>query len=129
MYGSRREVLTGIVRALPKPGSAVAERAIEIAHRLPRAAREQRPHLIAMCEVAQMLAEGVGVPSSVHDLLAQLTERWDGKGPLGRAEGEGIPLPGGPALSASTRQQEPRLPRCLRAGAPRSAQASLQPRS
>src|SRR5918996_5292081 len=46
-----------------------------------------------MCEVAQMLSEGVGLPSSVQGLLAHLTERWDGKGPLGRAKGEQIPLP------------------------------------
>ena len=40
-----------------------------------------------------MLAERVGGPSSVPELLAQLTERWDGKGPLRRAKGEQIPLP------------------------------------
>ena len=39
-----------------------------------------------------MLAEGVGLPPSVHGLLAYLTERWDGKGPLGRAQGKEIPL-------------------------------------
>ena len=40
-----------------------------------------------------MLAEGVGLPPTVQGLLAHLTERWDGKGPLGRAKGEEIPLP------------------------------------
>jgi HD-GYP domain-containing protein (c-di-GMP phosphodiesterase class II) len=40
-----------------------------------------------------MLAERVGAPPSVPDLLAHLTERWDGKGPLRRAKGEEIPLP------------------------------------
>ena len=93
MYGSRRQVLTGIIRALPEPASVGAGRAIQIARRLPKAAREQRPHLTATCEVAQMLAEGVGLPRSVQGLLAHLTERWDGKGPLGRAKGEAIPLP------------------------------------
>jgi HD-GYP domain-containing protein (c-di-GMP phosphodiesterase class II) len=92
MYGSRREVLTGIVRALPDPNVGAPARAVQVARRLPKAAREQRPHLTAMCEVAQMLAEGVGVPPTVSDLLAHLTERWDGKGPLGRAQGEEIPL-------------------------------------
>jgi HD-GYP domain-containing protein (c-di-GMP phosphodiesterase class II) len=93
VYGSRREVLTGLVRALPEPESAGPVRAIQIARRLPRMARQQRPHLTALCEVAQMLAEGVGLPPSVHGLLAHLTERWDGKGPLGRAKGDEIPLP------------------------------------
>lgn len=93
MYGTRREVMTGIVRALPDPGRAAPVRALQAARRLPRAAREQRPHLAAMCEVAGMLADGLGLSPSVQGLLAHLTERWDGKGPLGRARGEEIPLP------------------------------------
>ncbi|MGH2754862.1 MAG: HD domain-containing phosphohydrolase [Actinomycetota bacterium] len=93
MYGSRREALTGIIRALPGPERAGLARALDIGRRLPKAAREQRPHLTAMCEVAQMLAEEVGLGPSVSNLLAHLTERWDGKGPLGRGKGEGIPLP------------------------------------
>jgi HD-GYP domain-containing protein (c-di-GMP phosphodiesterase class II) len=40
-----------------------------------------------------MLADRVGAPSSVPDLLALLTDRWDGKGPLHRAKGQQIPLP------------------------------------
>ena len=39
-----------------------------------------------------MLAERLGLPRSVHGLFASLTERWDGKGQLRRAEGEEIPL-------------------------------------
>jgi HD-GYP domain-containing protein (c-di-GMP phosphodiesterase class II) len=93
VYGSRREVLAGLVRALPGPENAGPVRAIQIARRLPRMARTARPHFTALCEVAEMLAEGVGLPSSVQGLLAYLTERWDGKGPLGRAKGEQIPLP------------------------------------
>jgi HD-GYP domain-containing protein (c-di-GMP phosphodiesterase class II) len=93
MYGSQRDVLAGLVRALPEPGTAVPVRAIQIVRRLPRMARRARPHFTAMCEVAGMLADGVGLPPSVQELLAHLTERWDGKGPLGRAKGEEIPLP------------------------------------
>jgi HD domain len=40
-----------------------------------------------------MLADRVGAPPSVPSLLAHLTERWDGNGPLRRAKGEQIPLP------------------------------------
>jgi hypothetical protein len=61
LYGSRREILAGIIRALPEPERAAPVRAVQIARRLPRAAREQRPHFAAMCEVAQMLTEGVGL--------------------------------------------------------------------
>jgi HD-GYP domain-containing protein (c-di-GMP phosphodiesterase class II) len=93
MYGSGREVFTGLLRALPPPETPAPVRAIEIARRLPKAAREKRPHFTAMCEVAQMLADGVGLPPTVQGLLAHLTERWDGKGPLARAKGEEIPLP------------------------------------
>ncbi len=93
LYGSQREVLTGLMRALPEPGSRAPERALQVARGLPRIARLQRPHFTAMCEVAQLLADGVGLPSSIAGMLAHLTERWDGKGPLRRAKGEEIPLP------------------------------------
>jgi HD-GYP domain-containing protein (c-di-GMP phosphodiesterase class II) len=93
MYGSGREVLTGLMRALPPPESGAAMRAVQVVHRLPRMAREQRTHLTATCEVAQMLGERVGGPPSVQPLLAHLFERWDGRGPLGRAKGDEIPLP------------------------------------
>ena len=78
MYGSGREVVTGVLRALPDPGSPMLVRFAQTARRLPRMAREQRPALSAGCEVARMLAERVGAPPSVPELLAQLTERWDG---------------------------------------------------
>ena len=93
LYGSQREVLTGLIRALPEPDRRAPVRAVEVARRLPRVVRVQRPHFTAMCEVAEMLADGVGLPSSTAALLAHLTERWDGNGPLRRAKGEEIPLP------------------------------------
>ncbi|MQA99748.1 MAG: HD domain-containing protein [Actinobacteria bacterium] len=93
MYGSRREVMSGLLRALPPPESAGLVRTMEAARRLPRMARAARPQFTAMCEVAQMLADGVGLPPSVQGLLLHLVERWDGKGLLGRAKGEEIPLP------------------------------------
>jgi len=65
MYGSGREVLSGLLRALPEPDRAAPVRAFQVARGLPRMAREQRPHLTAMCEVAGMLAGGVGLPASV----------------------------------------------------------------
>ena len=65
-YGSGREVFTGLLRALPDPETAGIVRAGQVARRLPRMAREMRPHLL---------------------------ERWDGHGPLGRAKWDEIPLP------------------------------------
>jgi hypothetical protein len=93
LYGSQREVLTGLIRALPEAESPAPVRALQVARGFPRIVRVQRPHFTAMCEVAQMLADGVGLPSSIAGVLAHLTERWDGKGPLRRAKGEEIPLP------------------------------------
>jgi HD-GYP domain-containing protein (c-di-GMP phosphodiesterase class II) len=92
-YGSRRQVMSGLLRALPAPESAGPVRALQAARGLPRMARSVRPQFTAMCEVAQMLAEGVGLPPSVQGLLAHMFERWDGKGPLGRTKGHEIPLP------------------------------------
>jgi HD-GYP domain-containing protein (c-di-GMP phosphodiesterase class II) len=92
-YGSAREVLTGMLRALPDPGSPTLVRVVQTARRVPRAARGTRPALTAACEVAGMLAEQLGAPPSVSGLLAYLTERWDGQGPLRRAKGTQIPVP------------------------------------
>jgi HD-GYP domain-containing protein (c-di-GMP phosphodiesterase class II) len=93
MYGSGREVFTGLLRALPDPEGHAPVRVLQAAGRLPRVARQKRPHFTAMCEVAQMLADGVGLPPSVQGLLAHLMARWDGKGPLGGPKGDQIPLP------------------------------------
>jgi HD-GYP domain-containing protein (c-di-GMP phosphodiesterase class II) len=93
MFGSGREVFTGLLRALPDPHSSALVRAAQTARRLPRMTREQRPAIAAACEVAGMLAHEVGAPASVPGLLVHLTERWDGKGPLRRAKREQIPLP------------------------------------
>ena len=92
MFGSQREFLAAVMRALPDPGSAAPARAVQVARRLPRAARYGKPHMVALCEVGEMLAHQLGLPGSVQDLFVTLTERWDGKGDLRRAKGEEIPL-------------------------------------
>ena len=92
LFGSQREFLAAVVRALPDPDSAAPARAVQVARRLPKAARYSRPHMVALCEVGEMLAERLGLPSSVQGLFVTLTERWDGQGVLRRARGEEIPL-------------------------------------
>ena len=92
-YGSTREVVTGLLRALPDPASPPIMRAMQTARRLPKLAVGQRPAIAAICEVAGMLADRLGAPASVPSLLGFVTERWDGRGPLRRAKGEQIPLP------------------------------------
>jgi HD-GYP domain-containing protein (c-di-GMP phosphodiesterase class II) len=93
MYGSQREVLMGLLRTLPDPDGSPFARAAQAARRLPRMARAAAPQFTAMCEVGQMLADGVGLPPSVQGHLAYLMARWDGKDPVGAARGEEIPLP------------------------------------
>jgi HD-GYP domain-containing protein (c-di-GMP phosphodiesterase class II) len=92
MHGSPRETFAAVVRALPPPDSSGPKRALEVGRRLPKAARADRPHLTALCEVAQMLAARLGLPAGVAGLFAYLTERWDGRGRLARAARDEIPL-------------------------------------
>lgn len=92
MFGSRAEVAQGLMRAVAPPGKPVPARAARLARRLPRALREQRRHLAAICEVGQMLTRRLGLPEPVRSLFAGFTERWDGKGAPAGAKGEAIPL-------------------------------------
>ena len=82
-----------MLRALPPAGSVAPARAMQIARRLPRAMRTHKPHLAAVCEVAQTLSDQLGLAVSIQRLFRDLTERWDGKGLLRRAERNEIPLP------------------------------------
>jgi HD-GYP domain-containing protein (c-di-GMP phosphodiesterase class II) len=47
----------------------------------------------ALCEVAEMLTDRLGLPPAVGALFAHSAERWDGHGQPGRARGDEIPLP------------------------------------
>ena len=92
-FGSTVESLSGVIRALPSPGASLPSRALQVTAGLPRAARFRGGHFAALCEVAGMLAERLGMPESVHEMFPLLTERWDGAGVLKRASGDDIPLP------------------------------------
>jgi HD-GYP domain-containing protein (c-di-GMP phosphodiesterase class II) len=92
-FGSRPEMMAGMMRALATSGSPAPVRAMQMVRGMPRAAREFKGHVTAFCEVAQMLTDRLGLPGSMQDLFAFLVERWDGKGLPGRARREDIPLP------------------------------------
>ena len=62
LYGSQREVLTGLIRALPEPASPTPVRALQVARGFPRLVRVQRPHFTAMCEVARCWPTGSDCP-------------------------------------------------------------------
>ena len=93
MHGSVREVFVGLLRSLPDEDVTGLAGVAQTARRLPRMARASRPAVTASCEVAGMLAEQTGAATAVSGLLAYLTDRWDGHGPLGRGKHEQIPLP------------------------------------
>jgi HD-GYP domain-containing protein (c-di-GMP phosphodiesterase class II) len=93
MMGSPLEALTGFVRALPPPDAPTLQGVYEVARRLIPMGRFAKPHITAICEVAEMMAKRLGLPPEVHRLFVLLTERWDGKGMLKRAKGEEVPLP------------------------------------
>lgn len=92
MFGSPRESVAGVMRALATPGDAALVRAGQMLRRLPRAARDHKRHTVAACQVARMLSERLGMRSEVRALFPYLTERWDGKGMPGKAAGSDLPL-------------------------------------
>lgn len=104
MYGSGREVLTGMLRAVPDPGASGLVRAVQMGRRLPRMVRLSRPAIAANCEVAGMLAEQTGAPVAVTASLAYLSDRWDGRGPLRRRPGTRSRCRCGSCRSRSTRR-------------------------
>jgi len=91
-FGTRPEMMTGIMRAIAPPGVPFPTRAVRLATRLPRAARAFKHELTAFCQVAQMLTDRLGLPASIKPLFAHFSERWDGKGEPRGARGEEIPL-------------------------------------
>jgi HD-GYP domain-containing protein (c-di-GMP phosphodiesterase class II) len=91
-FGSRREMIAGLLRAVAPPGGALPVRAVQMARGVPKLAREIKGVMATICEVGTMLAERLGLPASVSGSFAHVGERWDGKGEPGHASGEDIPL-------------------------------------
>jgi len=91
-FGARAEMWRGMLRAVAPPEGSPLIRARQIAHGAPRLAREFKDHVAAACEVARMLSDRLGLPTSMGPLFAYIDERWDGKGMPGHVSGEAIPL-------------------------------------
>ena len=87
MFGSSRETTLAILRALADPDSPAPVRLLQGVARMPRAGRSYGGHLDAMCEVAEMLCDDLGMPAGVRDLFGDLTARWDGRGPAQQGPG------------------------------------------
>ena len=91
MFGSPLELTRGIVRALGDPGRPPVVRALQGVARLPAATRGHEHHMLAMCQVAEMLAARLGMPPEVIGLVRGYTARWDGRSPPRDLSGESIP--------------------------------------
>jgi HD-GYP domain-containing protein (c-di-GMP phosphodiesterase class II) len=91
IFGAPTQTLAGIVRALAASGGTPPGKALRVAT-LPKAVLGHRKHIVALCEVAQMLSERLGMPRGVYDLWVHYTARWDGKGQPGGLKEEEIPL-------------------------------------
>ncbi len=92
MFGSPAETLTGIVKALAEPYSSPVVRAVRGAARLPGAVRGHQRHIVAMCEVAEMLCDRLGMSRDIRDLVRGFTARWDGKGTPRDLGGAQLPI-------------------------------------
>ena len=69
MLGEPMEVMVGIARALAEPGGSRTASTMRVIRGLPRAVRGHREHLAALCEVAQMLTDRLGLPAAIRGLL------------------------------------------------------------
>jgi putative nucleotidyltransferase with HDIG domain len=92
MFASQRQSMAGVFRALGSGDGGRIRRTVRAVAKFPGAARGYKHHSEALCEVAEMLATGVGLPPTVSGLFRLLTERWDGGGPLSRAAGRDLPF-------------------------------------
>ena len=92
MYGTPRETMAGVLRALGGSRGSAPARTVRGLVRLPAAARGHRQHMAALCEVGQLLTDRLGLPEAVSGLFAHLTERWDGKGEPAGIRGNSLPV-------------------------------------
>ena len=85
-FGSRPEMVRGLMRAIAPPGNGPLVRGAELAQGLPKLAKLFKVQIAALCEVAQMLIDRLGLPSTVGALFNYASERWDGKGQPGHSQ-------------------------------------------
>ena len=91
-FGSRRQMISGMVRAVAPPGHSPLNRLGQVARAVPKLARKL-PEVVAInCEVALLLGERLGLPGSVGQVFAHMSERWDGKGEPGLVAGDELSL-------------------------------------
>lgn len=93
--GNRAEFVEVFVRAMTRKfvGASAEELAVAVERGLAAGPQVNIPILSGHCEVAQRIAERIGLPEKIRENLGQIYERWDGKGlPRGLA-GEAVKFP------------------------------------
>jgi hypothetical protein len=66
-------------------------RAAKLLLRLPVAGPRMKAGAVAVCEVAELLAQRFGIDAATRGELVAVYERWDGRGFPGRLRGDAIP--------------------------------------
>ena len=77
----------------PSPDAPPAELAKAVERGLAEAMQVSVPILSGHCEVAQRIAERIGLSDEIRENLGQLYERWDGKGLPRGLSGNAVKLP------------------------------------
>jgi HD-GYP domain-containing protein (c-di-GMP phosphodiesterase class II) len=93
--GNKSEIVATFVRALTRhfDGAPPAELAEAVQKGVAEALQVSVPILSGHCEVAQRIAERIGLPDEIRKNLSQIYERWDGKGLPRGLKGDAVTLP------------------------------------
>ena len=93
--GSQSEIVETFVRAFTRlfADAPPAELAKAVQQGLAEALQVSVPILAGHCEVAQRIAERIGLSEEIRKNLGQLYERWDGHGLPRGLKGEDVTLP------------------------------------
>ncbi len=93
--GNRAEFVEIFVRAIKRklPDASPEELAQAVERGLAEAPQVNVPILSGHCEVAQRIAERIGLPADIRENLGQIYERWDGKGLPRGLSGNAVKFP------------------------------------
>jgi HD-GYP domain-containing protein (c-di-GMP phosphodiesterase class II) len=94
-FGDRMEFAAVFVRAITRlfAGGSAEELAEAVRRGLAEAPQVNVPILSGHCEVAQRIAERLGLPPELRESLGQIYERWDGRGLPQGLSGEAVKFP------------------------------------
>ncbi len=93
--GNRAEFVELFVRAIKRKfaGASPEELGAAVERGLAEAPQVNIPILSGHCEVAQRIAERIGLPGEIRENLGQIYERWDGKGLPRGLSGNAVKFP------------------------------------